>query len=193
VIAYLRGRLLSSSGDVVVIETGGVGFRVQVTAKVRENLPRVGQMVELYTYMNVRENDISLCGFATEEEQSLFRTLLGVSGVGPRTALAMLSAFSPDNLRNAISAGDIAALSHTPGVGRRTAERLVLDLKGRLGPVPAAAVQGAGGPQDDEVIAALMALGYSQQEAVAAVVAVPADVQGLDNRILQALRGLSSR
>ncbi len=192
-IAFLRGRVLSGSGDYVVVDVNGIGLRVQVTEKVRESLPRTGQTIELHTHMNVHENDISLYGFGTEEELALFRVLLGVSGVGPRTAMAMLSAFSPESLRSAISAGDVAALSRTPGIGRRTAERLVLDLKGKLGPALSSAGAPTGSIENDEVVAALMALGYSQQEAVSALAAVPADTQGLDNRILQALRGLSAR
>ncbi|NLD42155.1 MAG: Holliday junction branch migration protein RuvA [Chloroflexi bacterium] len=192
-IAFLRGRLLSSSAEAIVVEVGGVGFRLQVTEGVRRDLPRLGQAVELHTHMSVRENDITLYGFSTAEELALFDVLLGVSGVGPRTALSMLSVFSPEGLRDAIGNGDIAALTRAPGVGRKTAQRLLLDLRDRLGPFEATAGEVPRTSEDEEVVSALTSLGYSQAEAQAALAGVAAEVQGLDNRILSALRNLSGR
>ena len=193
-IAFLRGRLLSSGEDGVVIEVGGVGLRAQVPEGVRRDLPRLGQVVELHTHMVVRENDISLYGFATVEELELFRVLLGVTGVGPRTALATLSAFSPEALRSVIASGNAAALARTPGIGRRTAERLLLDLKDRLGPFEGVAPAGVlTAPEDAEVLSALTSLGYSQAEAQAAIATIPEGVDGLDARILHALRNLGGR
>ena len=192
-IAFLRGRLLSNSADAVVVEVGGVGFRLLVTERVHQNLPRAGQIVELHTHMNVRDNDIALYGFASAEELALFRVLLGVSGVGPRTALAMLSAFTPENLRSVIASGNAATLARTPGVGRRTAERLLLDLRDKLGLFQSTAGAPPRGSEDDEVLAALTSLGYTQMEAQSALAGIPDDVQGLDERILHALRSLGSR
>jgi len=194
VIAFVRGRLISSGDDGVVVEVGGVGLRVRVPDTVLHDLPRPGQVVELHTHMNVRENDISLYGFSSVEELELFRVLLGVTGVGPRTALATLSAFSPEALRSVIASGNAAALARTPGIGRRTAERLLLDLKDRLGPFETTVSAGPlATPEDSEVVSALTSLGYSQAEAQAAIAGIPEGVEGLDNRILHALRNLGGR
>lgn len=197
-IASLRGVLRATSSEGVVIDVGGVGFRAQIPESLRQQLPRIGQTVELHTHMAVRQNDITLYGFGTAEELELFRVLLGVSGIGPRTALATLSAFSPEALRSIIASGDAAALARTPGIGRKTAQRLLLDLRDRLGGYEAMTTAAVGGGAalsgpDAEVMAALTALGYSQAEAQAAIAEIPDDVAELDARILTALRLLSSR
>jgi len=192
VIASIRGTLERVDTDVIVVDVGGVGFSLRITESVRGQLPKVGQIVELHSRMIVRDNDISLYGFSSVEELELFNVLLGVSGVGPRTALATLSAFSPEALRSVISSGDAAALARTPGIGRKTAERLLVDLRDKIGTY----VPGHGGavsPVDNEVAAALTSLGYSLSEARAAVSAIPDDVTELDARILEALRFLGGR
>jgi len=195
VIASLRGVLRSVGEDTIVVEVGGVGFLIWVPATIRENLPRPGQPVQLYTHMTVRDNDISLYGFGTSEELELFKMLLTVSGIGPRTALATLSAFAPETLRTIIASGDAAALARTPGIGRKTAQRLLLELREKLGtgeplhPTTTSAID----PEDADVLEALGALGYTQAEAQAAIGAVPDEVAGVDARILAALRILGGR
>lgn len=176
----------------VVVDVGGVGFRVRTTQNLTEHATP-GKTIELQTHMVVRENEISLYGFQSTEEVDLFGVLINVSGIGPRTALSILSAFSPETLRGVISQGDVLALTRIPGIGRKTAQRLVLDLKDRLGTGgPGVAIPSLNAA-DADALNALTALGYSLSEAQEALAAVPADVQELDERILAALRALGSR
>ncbi|MBQ8646969.1 MAG: Holliday junction branch migration protein RuvA [Oscillospiraceae bacterium] len=174
-IYSLTGKILKKSIDWVVLSCAGVGYRVQTPASVSGALPGVGREGTLYTVMNVTENDVSLFGFATEEQQTCFEMLTGVSGVGPKVALAILSVLSPDRIALAISSGDHKALTAANGVGPKLAQRITLELKDKVGKglvegvqlsdVTAAAVAGAA-PQ---AIAALVSLGYSQSEAAAVI------------------------
>lgn len=189
-IATLRGQVHSIRDNAVIVDVAGVGYLVRVVRSVLEMELRRGQTIELHTFMHVRESEIALYGFRTAEEEELFEVLLSVSGVGPRTALAALSAFSPEMLRSAVASGDAGLLSRIPGIGRKTAQRLLLDLKDRVG-VPAGEVLGAGGVEiDADVVNALTALGYSLAEAQGAVSAIPAEATDLDERVLAALRHL---
>jgi Holliday junction DNA helicase RuvA len=191
-IASLSGGVQWVEEGALVIAVQGVGYRVHVTASVLNSVPRPGVHIDLITEMIVRENDVSLFGFQTVEERDLFRMLLGISGVGPRTALAVLSTFSPETLRGAVAHDDVAALTRIPGIGRKTAQRLVLDLKDRVG-APTQAWQPAKVAEGDaDVIGALTALGYSLAEAQAALATVPPELATLDERILAALRALGS-
>ncbi len=176
-----------------MIDVGGVGYLVHVTRRTVEKLPPIGQTVALYTRMIVRENDVGLYGFGSREEGDLFATLMTSSGVGPRTAMAALAAFAPETLRGAIARGDADALTRIPGVGRKTAQRLVLELKDKMGGDIAALPTPNLTEGDADVINALTALGYSVVEAQAALGAIPADTQELDQRILAALRFFGSR
>ena len=187
-IASLSGQVKAIREDALVIEVGGVGFLVNVVADVLDSVTRVGQSVELFTHMYVREDRIALYGFLSVEERELFTTLLGVSGIGPSTALAVLSTFSPEVLRGAIAQGDASTLTHIPGIGPKTAQRLLLDLRDKV-TVSEAWAPGMG-EADAEVIDALTALGYSVSEARSAVSGVPEDIEELDERILAALRYL---
>ncbi|NLG49671.1 MAG: Holliday junction branch migration protein RuvA [Chloroflexi bacterium] len=191
-IASLCGKLTAVGDDYVVVDVGGVGFRVRTTQSLIEHATP-GKTVELQTHMIVRENEISLYGFQSTEEVDLFGVLIGVSGIGPRTALSILSAFSPETLRGVISQGDVQALTRIPGIGRKTAQRLALDLKDRLGVGGAGVALSSVNASDADALNALTALGYSLSEAQEALSLVPADVQGLDERILAALRALGSR
>ena len=189
-IASLSGQIKAIREDSLIIDVGGVGFRVYVTSSLLSEVGHVGSPIALETYMHVREAGISLYGFRSAQAQDLFVMLLGVSGVGPRTALAVLSTFSPETLRSAIVQGEIAALTRIPGIGSKTAQRLILDLKDKVG-VPAEAGVSFGIPEADaDVINALTALGYSLSEARSALDAVPENAVELDERILAALRSL---
>ena len=192
-IASLRGQLEAIDDEHVGIDVGGVGYLVHVAGRTREKLPPIGQTVALYTRMIVRENDVSLYGFGSREESDLFATLMTSSGVGPRTAMAALAAFAPETLRSAIARGDADALTRIPGVGRKTAQRLVLELKDKMGGAFAALPSPNLTAGDADVINALTALGYSVVEAQTALGAVPTDAHELDQRILAALRFLGSR
>lgn len=172
-IGSVRGRLLYAGDEQVVVEAGGVGYQLSVPTSTRSALPPVGQEVFLWVHTFVREQAITLYGFAHREELELFVELLGVSGIGPRLALTALSTFSPREFRRVIAAGDGAALTRIPGVGKKTAQRLLFELKGKVAPPPpdgAGAVGPGepGGPWAD-ALAALVSLGYSGDEAAAAL------------------------
>lgn len=190
-IASLRGQLQAVRSDALVIDVGGIGYLVYVPRSILDQPGHIGQIIELHTHLVVRETEIALYGFRAPEELELFSVLIGVSGIGPRTALAALSVFSPETLRGIVTQGDAAALTRIPGVGRKTAQRLVLDLRDRLG--EAAAWPPTATPADADVINALTALGYSVAEAQTAVGNLPAEAAELDERILAALRYLGSR
>jgi len=161
-----------SGADWLLVFVGGVGLRVQVPASTAEALGRPGESVVLHTHLHVREDAVALYGFATAEDLRLFEMLIGVSGVGPRGALSLLSALGADGLSDAVSVGDVPRLQQVPGVGQKMAARLVLELKGKLAGRAAATVSTSHG---DEVVAALVGLGYSQAEAQAAAAGVPSD------------------
>ena len=185
-IARLRGVIEEWGPDWLLVFVGGVGLRVQVPASTAEALGRPGESVSLHTHLHVREEALALYGFASAEDLSAFELLLGVGGIGPRGALALLSALGAGGLSEAVSVGDVPRLQQVPGIGQKTAARLVLELKGKL-VGPAAAVPVPAG-RDDEVVAALVGLGYSQAEAQAAAASVPSDGSlGVEERIRSAL------
>jgi Holliday junction DNA helicase RuvA len=163
-IGRLSGRLAAKQPPQVLVDVAGVAYELDVPMSTFYNLPATGEPVSLYTHLVVREDAHTLYGFATLEERTAFRQLIRVSGVGARTALAVLSGLSVGELARAVSLQDAAALSRVPGIGKKTAERLLLELKGKLAE-PAAA---AGGQQASDVVNALVALGYSDKEALAA-------------------------
>ncbi len=193
-IASLRGTLLHiQQPSFLVVEVGGVGFKVSVPASVFDELDGIGRVVFLHTYLMVREDALNLYGFSTEEQRALFELLLTVQGVGPRLALSVLSTLSLDVFRNAVAQGQAEVLDRVPGVGRKTAEKIVFALKDKLG---AAAGLGALAPVSDvdtEVMGALTALGYSVVEAQAALQSIPKG-QGPDveDRIRLALQYFST-
>jgi len=189
-IASLRGRIQGVRRDTLIVDVGGVGFAVHVTADLLGGHVQPGQPIELYTYMHVREGEISLYGFRELAEHDLFVALLGVNGVGPRTALAVLSTFSPETLRGAVSQGNVAALTRIPGIGAKTAQRLMLDLRDKIGGAGEELTVTPLQEGDADVINALTSLGYSLAEAQVALRAIPAEVHALDERILIALRSL---
>lgn len=175
-IAFVRGRLALTGADNAVVDVGGVGYRVLIPDSTRRHLPQTGHEVQLFTSLQVREDAMTLYGFLTEEEYALFELLLTVTQIGPRVALGVLSASSAGEFRRAVAFNDITALTRLPGIGKKTAQRLVLELKDKLGSVtpPAAVALGAGGapaPADawDEAVEALVGLGYSRAEAMVAL------------------------
>ena len=170
-ISRIRGTLLTREPDrIEVMTAGGVGYEVAIPLSVFEKLPRAGQEVELLTYQVVREDDLMLFGFLQPAERSLFGRLLGASGVGPRLALAMMSTLTPAALVRAITDREVATLVQVPGVGKKTAERIGLELGDKLDDLALAAsgpsVKGAAA---QEAVGALVALGYSSADASAAV------------------------
>lgn len=184
-ISSIRGTLEASGADWVDISLGHVTFRVNVPADVTERLGEAGEDVRLFTSVQVRDDNIALYGFSSEGARSAFETLIGVNGVGPRVALNVLSRLTPSLLVEAVAAGDMDAFGAIPGIGKKTASRIVLELKGKLdlGWAPPAPSGG-----DAEVIEALSALGYTHIEAREAVSALPADSEAtLEDRVRLAL------
>jgi Holliday junction DNA helicase RuvA len=192
-IACLRGRLAEVLPDGAVIDVGGVGYRVFLTPKALASLPR-GQEVLVHTVTYVREDTLALYGFLSADERHAFELLLGATGVGPKLALALLSVHSPDALRRAVSASDADALTLVPGIGRKGAARLVLELKGKLGDgAPELPADPAARPAYAEVREALAALGYAPTEIRTALEGLPDDAGALPTQELLrlALRGLA--
>jgi holliday junction DNA helicase RuvA len=190
-IARLCGIFAGRVDDAIVVDVSGVGFRVHVTRGFCARQCQEGEAVTLHVYTHIRENDISLYGFEEAEERELFQMLLSVNGIGPRTALACLSTLSPEVMRRAVASGEAEVFTRIPGIGPKTAQRMMLDLKDRVGDLVASGVRLATGP-DREVVEALMALGYSASEAQSALGGVPDDVTSLDQRIVAALRQMAS-
>ena len=174
-IASLQGAVESLGSDCAIVNVGGVGFRVYMPTSVLSTLGAVGESVKLYTHLHVKEDDISLYGFSSANELQLFETLIGVSGLGPRLALAMLSTMSVEQLTMAIATGSTDLLTTVSGIGKKMADRLVLELKDKIGAgliaIPAAQMA----EEHAEVLAALTSLGYSITEASQAVATLPRD------------------
>ncbi|MGC8839484.1 MAG: Holliday junction branch migration protein RuvA, partial [Anaerolineae bacterium] len=188
-LAYLRGILAEKQAGSVVVEVGGLGFRVFVPASSLSFLGDPGSPVELHTHLHVRENELSLYGFLTEGELALFEALLSVSGIGPKAALALLSHLSVEELSRAIAQEQVEVLSSVPGVGVKTARKVILELRDKV--ARAAGVQ-ALSPElaraDAEALAALVSLGYSVVEAQRALQTVPPDVLDVAERLRLALQ-----
>ena len=187
-VTSISGTLQRTGEDWVEVSMGGVTLRVSVPSAAADSVGRVGQPIVLYTSLQVREDSISMYGFPTEDERLTFETLLNISGIGPRLALAMLGRFSPMSLAQTVEAGDTRALSTVPGVGRRTASRIVLELKGKLD-LDFGRADGAG--VDSDLVDALTALGYSYTESSEAIGRTGSDVPE-EERIRTALEYLSS-
>ena len=190
-IGKLTGTLLEKTPPQVLVDCHGVGYEVDVPMGTFYTLPAVGATVSLLTHFVVREDAQLLYGFGTAQEREVFRQLLRISGVGARTALAILSGMSVADLAQAVAAQETARLVKVPGIGKKTAERLLLELKGKLGEVamPAAGT-GATTEAQQDILQALLALGYSDKEASAALKALPGDI-GVSEGIRQALRALA--
>src|SRR5487761_164184 len=164
-IAHLRGRLLSKTPQTVVVEAAGVGYEVTISSPTFTALPAEGTEVALLVYTHVREDALALFGFTTATEKRLFEKLLSISGIGPKLAITVLSGLPPERLIAAIHGQDHATLTRIPGVGKKTAERIVLELKDKLedlGPTP---VAGVATPVSEDVLSALVNLGYPRAAA----------------------------
>jgi Holliday junction DNA helicase RuvA len=190
-IATLEGTLEYRGDDSIIINVGGIGFRVYVPASTLSQLGAVKGRVSLYTHLHVREDNISLYGFASSEELTLFKSLISVSGIGTKLALSLLSALNPEQLVMAITSGDIDLLSQTPGIGKKMASRLVVELRGKLEKdwremaLPLA-------PERVDVIAALTGLGYSVTEAAKAISRLPdSEELSLEEKVKMALQQMA--
>ncbi|MCH5274284.1 MAG: Holliday junction branch migration protein RuvA [Lachnospiraceae bacterium] len=191
-IAYVKGEIAELTESNVVVEVGGVGFNVGISARVAQSLPDIGEEVKLHTYTLVREDAFSLYGFLSRSELEIFKKCIAVSGIGPKGALAILSVMDADGLRYAILSGDAKAIAKAPGIGARTAERLILELKDKVsyddalidmemekGQAMIPPSEGA----IKEAVEALVALGYGQTESLRAVNGI-ADADSMDSGAL---------
>ena len=201
-IYCLTGKIVKKSMNAVVLSCGGVGYYAQCPASVAGALPGVGREATIYTVMSVTENDVSLYGFATEEQQACFEMLTAVSGVGPKVGLAILSVMEPERVALAISAGDHKAFKAASGVGPKLAQRIVLELKDKVAKgfvdgisledvAGAASAQTPAAQSSSQAIAALVSLGYSQSEAALAVSKIDATLP-VEEIIKLALRGMAA-
>ena len=175
-IGRLHGKLIEKTPPQVLVDVGGVGYEVDVPMSTFCNLPAEGSEITLLTHFIVREDAQLLYGFATAVERQTFRALIRISGVGPRIALAVLSGMSTQDLADAVEQGNATLLTRVPGIGKKTADRLVLELRGKLAGNAFAPTGGAASAAQADILSALMALGYSEREAQASVRALPAEV-----------------
>jgi len=193
-IASLCGRLDALGTEYAIINVGGIGFQVYMPTSTLSTLGTVGKEVKLYTHFHLREDNATLYGFATSDEMGLFQTLIGVSGLGPKLALAMLSAMSVEQLAMAIATGSTDMLTTVPGVGKKMASRIVLELKEKIGADLIATPAAQLAQENTDVLAALTALGYSVAEATHAVTTLPPDQNlNLEEKIKLALQYFGGR
>jgi Holliday junction DNA helicase RuvA len=188
-IGRLSGLLLDKNPAQLIVDCNGVGYEVSVPMSTFYHLPSTGERVTLLTHMVVREDAQLLYGFGTAQERELFRELIKISGIGARTALAILSGMSVNDLAQAVTLLDVGRLTKIPGIGKKTAERLLLELKGKLGADIGAAANGDNESSND-ILSALLALGYSEKEALLAIKQVPAG-SSVSDGIRPALKALS--
>ncbi len=189
-ITYVKGELTEINDTSIVVECYGVGYEIMVPASILSELPAIGDMVKVYTFQYVREDILDLYGFLTKDDLSVFKLLITVNGIGPKGALSILSVIRPDDLRLAVLSDDVKAIQRAPGIGGKTAQKLIIELKDKLSledvinhndnvvtAIPAS------GSTRDEAIEALVSLGYSSSEAIRAVRDVP-NQDGMDSEEL---------
>jgi len=191
-IAGLHGTLESRGSNWAIIKVGGVSLQVYMPASTLSTLGAIGNEVHLHTHLHVREESLALYGFASQQELELFQMLIGVTGVGPKASLTMLSAMNANDLALAIATGNVDLLTQVPGIGKKIASRLILELKGKLESIWVGAAVSAEG--NAEVIAALVSLGYSPSEAASAIAAIPDSPDlTIEDKIRLALQHFAAR
>lgn len=176
--SYIKGELVEIMDDVIVVEAGQIGYNIHIPASMIDNFTGTGQEVKIYTYLQVKEDDMQLYGFLTRDDLNIFKLLLGVNGIGPKGALAVLSVMTPDDLRFAVLGEDSKAIAKAPGIGNKTAQRVILELKDKLSLEDAFEAKTAHVAEantnslssvKNEAVQALVALGYSSSEALKAI------------------------
>jgi len=193
-IAGLHGTLQTVGSDWAIINVGGIGFQVYMPTSTLSTLGTIGKEVNLHTHLHLREDNATLYGFATAEELGLFQTLIGVSGLGPKLALAMLSAMSVEKLTMAIATGSADLLAEIPGIGKKMSDRLILELKGKLAAGWLGAPAAELAEENTDVLAALTSLGYSVSEATRAVASLPPSSDlSLEEKIKLALQFFATK
>lgn len=185
-IQFIKGELVALGDDRIIVETGGIGYGIFMPVSTMNMLPKTGSQVKIYTYLNVKEDAMQLFGFLTPDDLNVFKLVIGVNGIGPKGGQAILSVLSPDDLRFAVLSNDVKAIQKAPGIGKKTAEKLILELRDKLSIEDAlehsvskesATGSGAGqfGEVQSEAVQALTALGYGSTEALKAVKQVEID------------------
>lgn len=197
-ISYIRGELVYIENEKVIVDVGGVGYGIYMSAQAMGLLPQTGNEVKIHTYLNVREDAMQLFGFLTRDDLNVFRLLISVSGIGPKGGLSILSKLSPDDLRFAVMAGDVKAISAAPGIGKKTAEKLIIELKDKLHiedvlthateQRPADTAADNSGAVQSEAVQALVALGYGSTESLRAVRQVQTDNPTVEDVLKEALK-----
>lgn len=199
-ISYIKGALSEVSAEGIVVEVAGIGYEIKVPASLLPQLPSLGSQVKIHTYLQVKEDGLALFGFLEREDLEVFRLLLTVNGIGPKGALGILSVLSPDDLRFAVLGDDIKTLSRAPGLGKKTAQKVILELKDKFHLEEAfekrlvheEASVGTGADAKGEAVQALVALGYSSSEALQAVRGLPdVDRMSVEEILKQALKRMS--
>jgi len=175
-ISYIKGELVNILADSIIVENNGIGYGMNVPKTVTNQMPQAGTEIKIYTYLYIREDNMSLYGFLTKDDLEVFKLLITVSGIGPKGALGILSTITADELRFAILTGDAKAISKAPGIGKKTAEKLIIELKDKLKIKDISVLESdtedfldSETNSRNEAIMALVALGYSQQEALRAI------------------------
>ena len=189
-IAYIKGTVEEIAGQSVVIDNAGIGYWVNVPSAVLSRLPPKGEEVKLSTYLQVKEDDMSLFGFISQEDLKIFRLLISISGIGPKVALAVLSVMTTEQIMAAISSGDAVAFSKVPGVGKKTAQRITLELSDKITTTEAGSASAFSSEKQD-AMDALLALGYSRSESVRAVMSVAEEDMPAQQVIRLALKKLT--
>lgn len=196
-ISYIRGELAYLDTEKIIVDVGGVGYGIYMSGQAMGALPQTGNEVKIHTYMNVREDAMQLFGFLTRDDLEVFKLVIGVSGIGPRGGLNILSTLSPDELRFAVMAGDVKAISASPGIGKKTAEKLIIELKDKMkieDVLTHAAENAKASPGDQsggiqsEAVQALVALGYGSTESMRAVRQVEMENPTVEDLLKEALK-----
>jgi Holliday junction DNA helicase RuvA len=190
-IGRLRGTLVGRRGDVVVVDVNGVGYEIAMTPRDVSGLPGIGEEIVVHTHLHVREDLMALHGFDAESARDLFRILIGTSGIGPKVGMAMLASYRPEELRTAVAAEDVDALSAVPGIGKRTAQKVILELRPKLADLDAGSVVGDASASG-QVREALEGLGYSPGEIREVIGGLPADLS-VQDQLRRALQELGRR
>lgn len=188
-IYQVKGRLIEKQPDSAVIDTGTIAFKIGISMQSFASLPEVGAKASLYTLMNVREDDISLFGFVALEEKKLFTLLTSISKVGPKLALAILSGLDVKSFQNAVVSGDVVKIKSIPGIGLKTAERIILELKDKFDLV--FKTEAAGDPNSEDIVSALCNLGYAKKDAEIAVRSSYSGESPFEENLKKALKALA--
>ena len=196
-ISYIRGELAAVEKEKVIVDVGGVGYGIYMPGQALAVLPQPGSEVKIHTYLNVREDAMQLFGFLTRDDLEIFKLVIGVSGIGPKGGLSILSKLIPDDLRYAVLSGDVKAISAAPGIGKKTAEKLIIELKDKLDieDVLNHAIESDRAPDTDvsggiqsEAVQALVALGYGSTESLRAVRQVELENASVEDVLKEALK-----